>query len=304
MYKNFLCTGIIVRVSNVIFNHLSNVILGFIPRIHAKHYPLLDTRVKPEYDGDLMVDPRDRLFVTPEDDNRKRMFVTPEDDNRKRMCVIPEDDNLVAQCGRSMIEMLGVLAIIGVLSVGGIAGYTKAMETIKSNQQREAIAELLYKMVEIKSLLDRNMETQHLVEVMYALNEMPKNYTYKKGLRGFYDMDNNIVDPQYGIDATNGNTLRYPLYVFFAQRPKEMNKYIRNYCYNLALVASSITDEVKSIYVYYAGNEDKPNGYGKTIFTAKSLKNISVAEIYQICGKSFPDDVSGVSHFTILLNPI
>ena len=32
------------------------------------------------------------------------------------------------QCsGRSMIEMLGVLAIIGVLSVGGIAGYSKAM---------------------------------------------------------------------------------------------------------------------------------------------------------------------------------
>ena len=30
--------------------------------------------------------------------------------------------------GRSMIEMLGVLAIIAVLSVGGIAGYSKAME--------------------------------------------------------------------------------------------------------------------------------------------------------------------------------
>lgn len=29
--------------------------------------------------------------------------------------------------GRSMIEMLGVLAIVGVLSVGGIAGYSKAM---------------------------------------------------------------------------------------------------------------------------------------------------------------------------------
>ena len=35
------------------------------------------------------------------------------------------------QCGRSMIEMLGVLAIIGVLSVGGIAGYSKAMEQFK-----------------------------------------------------------------------------------------------------------------------------------------------------------------------------
>ena len=33
--------------------------------------------------------------------------------------------------GRSMIEMLGVLAIVGVLSVGGIAGYSKAMEMWK-----------------------------------------------------------------------------------------------------------------------------------------------------------------------------
>ena len=36
--------------------------------------------------------------------------------------------------GRSMIEMLGVLAIVGVLSVGGIAGYSKAMEKWKIEQ--------------------------------------------------------------------------------------------------------------------------------------------------------------------------
>lgn len=33
----------------------------------------------------------------------------------------------IDEAGRSMIEMLGVLAIVGVLSVGGIAGYSKAM---------------------------------------------------------------------------------------------------------------------------------------------------------------------------------
>ena len=32
--------------------------------------------------------------------------------------------NKKSQSGRSMVEMLGVLAIIGVLSIGGIAGYT------------------------------------------------------------------------------------------------------------------------------------------------------------------------------------
>ena len=38
------------------------------------------------------------------------------------------------ESGRSMVEMLGVLAIIGVLSVGGIAGYKMAMEKITTNE--------------------------------------------------------------------------------------------------------------------------------------------------------------------------
>jgi len=43
------------------------------------------------------------------------------------------------QQGRSMIEMLGVLAIIGVLSVGGIAGYSKAMHKYRVNKAIEQI---------------------------------------------------------------------------------------------------------------------------------------------------------------------
>ena len=41
--------------------------------------------------------------------------------------------------GRSMIEMLGVLAIIAVLTVGGIAGYSKAMEKFKINKALQQI---------------------------------------------------------------------------------------------------------------------------------------------------------------------
>ncbi len=192
-----------------------SVILGFIPRIHTKHSPL-DTRVKLEYDRDLMVDTRDRLSVTPEYDNRRRMCFKPENDHKRSLTkgldvvcqcasllerlkthikinslfchprawllarpedldsrVKPENDhnNLLpqcapdatgflsdvykrstrarkflvdgVQCGRSMIEMLGVLAIIGVLSVGGIAGYSKAMETYKINKLKQAITEIV-----------------------------------------------------------------------------------------------------------------------------------------------------------------
>ena len=46
------------------------------------------------------------------------------------------------QSGRSMIEMLGVLAIVGVLSVGGIAGYSKAMSKVKNNRFISEASEL------------------------------------------------------------------------------------------------------------------------------------------------------------------
>ena len=47
------------------------------------------------------------------------------------------------QTGRSMIEMLGVLAIVGVLSVGGIAGYSKAMEKFKINKTIDQVSHIV-----------------------------------------------------------------------------------------------------------------------------------------------------------------
>ncbi len=44
------------------------------------------------------------------------------------------------QSGRSMVEMLGVLAIIGVLSIGGIAGYTLSMRRYRANNVLDAVA--------------------------------------------------------------------------------------------------------------------------------------------------------------------
>jgi type II secretory pathway pseudopilin PulG len=47
------------------------------------------------------------------------------------------------QKGRSMIEMLGVLAIIGVLSVGGIAGYSKAMAKFRANKMMDQVSHIV-----------------------------------------------------------------------------------------------------------------------------------------------------------------
>ena len=54
-----------------------------------------------------------------------------------------KNDQKVLQHGRSMIEMLGVLAIVGVLSVGGIAGYSKAMEKFKINKTVDQMSQII-----------------------------------------------------------------------------------------------------------------------------------------------------------------
>ena len=46
------------------------------------------------------------------------------------------------ETGRSMVEMLGVLAIIGVLSIGGIAGYTLAMNRYRANEILDAASKV------------------------------------------------------------------------------------------------------------------------------------------------------------------
>ena len=51
-------------------------------------------------------------------------------------------EECLSQKGRSMIEMLGVLAIIGVLSVGGIAGYSKAMTKYRVNKTSDQVSQL------------------------------------------------------------------------------------------------------------------------------------------------------------------
>lgn len=51
--------------------------------------------------------------------------------------------NIKAEAGRSMVEMLGVLAIIGVLSVGGISGYSKAMAKYKASKAMDQLSLLI-----------------------------------------------------------------------------------------------------------------------------------------------------------------
>lgn len=81
--------------------------------------------------------------------------------------------------GRSMIEMLGVLAIIGVLTVGGVAGYTKAINKYRINRIKNQI-----------TTITANVRTLYLQQVSYkglnnktavSIDIVPKEMIVKNG---------------------------------------------------------------------------------------------------------------------------
>jgi type II secretory pathway pseudopilin PulG len=107
----------------------------------------------------------------------------------------------VPQYGRSMIEMLGVLAIIGVLSVGGIAGYTKAMMKVKTNKTVDLISQIvantqtLYKSQDsYAGLNDAVVKKAKLVPDSYASYSKSGSYSIDS-LWGYGSVTSSMVSP-------------------------------------------------------------------------------------------------------------
>ena len=69
----------------------------------------------------------------------------------------PQHDRL-GQTGRSMVEMLGVLAIIGVLSVGGIAAFSAAMDTHHVNEILYDISRRAHECIAQMTLMGKNCD--------------------------------------------------------------------------------------------------------------------------------------------------
>ncbi len=96
----------------------------------------------------------------------------------------------VPLCGRSMVEMLGVLAIIGVLSVGAISGYSKAMMKYKLNKQNEQIGYIIDQLQVLNLNLSKENFSNSPTNVLEKLGIIPAEMIYADGI---YDVFGNQI---------------------------------------------------------------------------------------------------------------
>jgi len=194
------------------------------------------------------------------------------------------------QLGRSMVEMLGVLAIIGVLSVGAIAGYQKAMFKYKLNKQAEQLNQVINTVaINARNFNDlSSTESKPIMPYLIKLGEIPtemiKDSTTEIydvfGISLFSGMNPAGVDPTKGIPGITS--------LFFSFDLNMSDNQTREICRN---VFSVIKENSGSIYYVYSatayGTEDARISYlyGDNHCSAgkKCLKNLSLKTIDEEC---------------------
>ena len=196
-----------------------------------------------------------------------------------------------ALCGRSMVEMLGVLAIIGVLSVGAISGYSKAMLKYKLNKHAEAFSTLIANGVRFREYLHNYNyaeETHILDKIFYQLNLVPDGMTYKGSK--IYDNFNNVIDILY-----DGTYYHFTTYLKKDDSGSGSNMTIDNenkqVCINILNIARQFVNDV--YYVHLTDGFGNKTGilYGNNYCTSKvnCLKNMSISDIDQICNTCYSE---------------
>ena len=196
--------------------------------------------------------------------------------------VKPDNDSVCT--GRSMVEMLGVLAIIGVLSVGAIAGYSKAMMKYKLNKYSEQMNTVINAVARnvhsFDNIYSQNNVATSLASYLVKMGEIPTEMVTSnpKYLRDIFGMRWEIVmssDSKYMLlssydtpSTKSADELeRCRTFITLAKENS-------NSIHHLATVSGHGTSSAKFALIY-GDNFCTP--------ARKCLKNVTLDNIYEIC---------------------
>ncbi len=200
------------------------------------------------------------------------------------------------QTGRSMVEMLGVLAIIGVLSVGAIAGYSKAMFKYKLNKHAQQLNQIISTGLRYKGhFLDAKATDNDIVVLdsfFIKLNEIPKEMI----------KDDDIYD----VFGTKIYYYYYPkeskTAIFFLV-PNKDDMFSMDICKNLMVVTKEYAGNIMAVTAISgssSGNYDTSVIYYGDSYCSqgnKCLSTMSMTDIDNMCRTNLKNSFS--PHFKI-----
>ena len=191
--------------------------------------------------------------------------------------------------GRSMIEMLGVLAIVGVLSVGGIVGFNKAMRTYQMTKAATEYSEFIRDLMQFREALQKAVRLKGqngvnvgLTSVISEIGIMPKKWVNRNGY---------IVDSTLHTTTVTSNGFNFTInYELKNKNPIAWNGNIEEYCRLLfTYVIIPYQDVLYTVWVHRYGEGEGTGTTGRFYGTnycmkgRKCLNNATVTGIQKFC---------------------
>ncbi len=185
-------------------------------------------------------------------------------------------------CGRSMVEMLGVLAIIGVLSVGAIAGYSKAMFKYKLNKQAEQLNTVFNAVARNVHSFDNLSKTMDITNYFIKLNEFPLEMIKNDNSR-IYDIFDTPISIEYGVFA-----LYTRLIVSLTPNLDVKSTENLEICHNILKIAKENAGNIHHLSIvgnYGQEEQSYLTVYGDAYITKGNLsfKELTLDNIYNLC---------------------
>ena len=201
------------------------------------------------------------------------------------------------ECGRSMVEMLGVLAIVGVLSVGAISGYSKAMMKYKLNKQTEQIGSILdYATLHYDNLDRLGHQDYSMTPLFSKLGIIPVEMIKDQNPYYIYDVFNNKVLLFHNLEP--GIQQYFGMAIFINQNTYDI-------CMNLFQM-SKLRSALLWQTMFVRDNEDVSGEHTNRAFgdahctnNRTCLKDLSLSQMHELCKTC--DDTTSCS-FQILWN--
>ena len=199
---------------------------------------------------------------------------------------------LDASAGRSMVEMLGVLAIIGVLSVGAIAGYSKAMEKYKINKMINDYNMFIGGLMEYYYSFNNEPTYTTLNNAITKVNLLPANWKFLNGQDVIADGYGNWINSFVGASKRNDNSHVLVVDIMLGGLSKNENNqmvssaFAGNTCFEIFKgLVLPLREHLLVGYVYRNGASKQIQYYGdKYCGDEKAcLSSMSLEDVKSIC---------------------